>query len=488
MNKEKKPFSVIDLGSNSVRLSIYDNVVRMPQILYEEGHLTELGKDLNAQGCLSPEGLETVFKSFQRFHKIAQDYKTTPTILATEAIRQAKDGPATLEKLQKTFNFPAQLLSGKEEMDLAYQTILFCKENASGLVADYGGGSLELAWLENGTLKKGTSLPIGALRLLQNQDGRDFSYEETKIKVEEALLSLPWINDLKEHPFTLFLLGGSWRALAQFYMQKIRYPLPLVHGYTPDPKSFSTFIEEVTSYTEKDLKELSFKRPKKTLIRASLALCTLLKILKPSSLFYCGYGIREGFLFSLLSSQEKQSSSFTYFAQNHREQTNFSYALFKKITPLFPFMEEAFLESLISLSTPFYPRQYPFQGEQAFFDTLTWNISSWTHEERIFCALVRYISRQGHAPFAHKSLFLPLKTLEKRLFKRALALGQILHILNDLSGQSSTLLEEIDIYSKEKMLILQIPYDYPIKEVLCSLFEEAAQNMGFSSCILRKTP
>lgn len=487
MNKEKKTFSVIDLGSNSVRLSIYDDVVRMPQLLYEEGHLSELGRDLNTQGCLSPEGLKIVFNAFQRFYKITQDFKTIPTVLATEALRQAKDGSEFLEKLHKTFHFPVQLLSGQEEMDLVCQTILFCKENASGLVADYGGGSLELAWLEKGILKKGTSLPIGALRLFQDHNGKILSYKEAQNKVEETLLSLPWLSHTKKHPFTLFLLGGSWRALAQLYMQKTKYPLSLVHGYTPTPENFTAFIEEVSSYTEEDLKEFSLKRPQKSLIRASIALHTLLKVFKPSSLFYCGYGIREGFLFSLLSPIEKQLPSLTYFSQKNGSHITFSDALFKKVCPLFPFMEETFLKALISLSTPFYPRQYPFQGEQAFFDTLTWNISSLTHEERIFCALVRYISRQGHLPFANRSLFLPIKNLEKRLFKRAQALGQILHIFNDLSSQSLTLLEDIEVFSKDKMLILQVPYHYPIKEVLHSLFEEAAQNLGFSSCILKKS-
>lgn len=482
--EKKSPFSLIDLGSNSVRLSIYDSIQRVPELLYEEGFLTELGRDLTTHQKISQDGLKIVEDAFQRFQKITADFKTIPIVLATETFRQAKDGPQILQNLENQYGFSIQALSGQEEMFLAYQAILFCKETASGLVADYGGGSLEIALLENGSLKDGTSLPIGALRLIQDQDGTPFSYQDAKKKIKEVIHTHPWIGNLKKDSITLFLLGGAWRLLAQFYMQTEKYPFPLIHGYTPNSKNFTSFVEEISFYTEKDIARFSTKR-KKTLPRASLALYELLTILKPQSLFYCGYGIREGFLYTNLSSQEKQKYSFLYFAQKKRTLRNFVPILLEKTYPLFPFIEKVFLEALLYIATPFYPRQYPFQGEQAFFEMLTWNIPSLTHEERIFCALVRYIAREGHGPDPQKSSFHSIKILDKRMFKRATALGQLLYILYDICGQSSNLLKEIELFSQNKLLILKAPYHFNIKETSLPLFEQAAQNMGLSSCVLR---
>ena len=151
-------FSVIDLGSNSIRLSIYEALKRAPTLLYEEGHLIELGRDLTRTGQLSKRGLHLAFKALERFHYITKTFHTTPTLLATEAIRQAQNGPEAIREIEKKFPFKTKILSGKEEMVLAAQTILFCSPNASGWLADFGGGSLEIGYLLNGDIIWGTSL------------------------------------------------------------------------------------------------------------------------------------------------------------------------------------------------------------------------------------------------------------------------------------------------------------------------------------------
>lgn len=478
-------FSVIDLGSNSIRLSIYESLERAPTILYEEGHLIELGRDLTRTGQLSKRGLQLAFKALKRFYSITSTFKTTPILLATEAIRQAQNGTDAIKKFKEQFPFEIKVLSGAEEMALASQTILFCFPEASGWFADFGGGSLEIGYLEKGNLRWGTSLPIGALRLLESTTGEILTTQNAEEHILKELKKIPSFHELgisSSSSSFLYLMGGSWRNVAKLLLEKEQYPFPLIHGFSPSPQELCSFASKLALLSPKEISSYTLTHRKKSLPRASLALKCLIEDLSPSTIFYCGYGIREGYLFSCLDAETQCKHPLLTFIQNNHPFPSFAESLFNLLKPLFDTVHPLSLKVACFICKPHFPLQYPFQAEYFFLEILNLNIGGMNHKERIFFALVSYCFSKGSFPKFLQAPFQVIKLLETSEQKTAFQLGLLIRLLYDVSGGNISLLNQL-ILKKETTLIFEYPSDLLIKECSLSLFEEVKKSMSLSPAL-----
>lgn len=479
---QSDPFSVIDLGSNSIRLSIYERLQRSPIVLYEEGHLIELGRDLSRTGYLSKQGLYLAFKALERFEYITQTFQTTPILLATEAMRRAQNGAETIKKIEKRFSFKTKILSGKEEMILAAQTILFCCPNASGWFADYGGGSLEIGYLEKGNLLWGTSLPIGALRLLNSPSGEILTSKQAEDIVLQELKKIPSKDDLRISYSSshIYLMGGAWRTIAKLLLEKENYPFPLIHGFTPEPEKLCSFAKTISSLTPKEISKYTLKQRKKSLPRASLVLKCLIEHLSPSKIFYCGYGIREGYLFSCLIPEIQQQHPLLAFVQARHRFPHFAEALFEILKPIFDTTDPFLLKIVCFMCTPHFPLQYPLQDECVFLEILGLNVGGMDHKDRIFFALVAYCFSKGTSPNLSKSPFQILKLLKVTTHKTAFHLGLLIRFLYDVSGGSLDLLKKLSLKKEGRTLIFQNSSDFLIKDQSKTFFEKVKRSMDLS--------
>ena len=214
INKSKlERTGVIDIGSNTVRLVIFEGPSRSPRYFYNEKVNCGLGIGLRQTDHLHPKGVQKAIKTLQRFVFIANGLKLSNLFfLATAAVRNAIDGPQFVRNLEKKFSINIRVLSGREEGALAAHGVLMSWPMATGIVCDIGGGSLELAHLEGGKIKITQSFRIGPLALNHLPDcGRskiDFILEEL------CEMDLTFPNSVNN----FFLVGGSWRALARIHM------------------------------------------------------------------------------------------------------------------------------------------------------------------------------------------------------------------------------------------------------------------------------
>ena len=164
---------VVDVGSNSIRLVIFDGAARSPAYFYNEKVMAGLGKDMAATGKLNPEGVERAFEALSRFAVIADGLKVRPmTVVATAAVREAEDGPEFRKRVERETGLKLNVIDGEEEARLSAQGVLLGWPDAKGLVCDIGGNSMELAELDGkGGIGKRVTSPLGPFRLQQVKGG-----------------------------------------------------------------------------------------------------------------------------------------------------------------------------------------------------------------------------------------------------------------------------------------------------------------------------
>jgi exopolyphosphatase/guanosine-5'-triphosphate,3'-diphosphate pyrophosphatase len=395
---------VIDIGSNSIRLVVYDTLKRTPLPLFNEKVFCGLGKGLASTGKLNPDGIALAEISIARFLTLVHIMDVVELqILATAAVRDAQDGAAFVEMLERKFNIDITVISGKKEARLAADGVLSSIYAPEGLAGDLGGGSIELIGLENGLMHEQATLPIGPLRLIDTSRG---DRDKMKRMIAEAMETERWLE--KIHPPHFYAIGGSFRALAHIHMTMTRYPLDIVHHYTIKNGPLRKLLKEITSATPQELAKLPGAPSKRldALVPAAFVLEHILDITEPVDVVFSASGIREGYLYEKLSpnlrAEDPLIASATDLASQNGRMPGFAHELFDWMTPLFT--QESESEKRLRLAgcilSEIAWRIHPeYRSEWAFFRILQSTLTGLSHSERVTLGLVlyhRYQSKLKH--------------------------------------------------------------------------------------------
>ncbi len=218
--------AVIDIGSNSVRLVIYDGLLRAPFSICNEKALCGLGRDISDDGSLNSEAVEFALETLRRFSRILTEHGNPPVYtIATAAVRDAKDGKSFVAAVAK-LGFELTVLSGEEEAKYAALGAVSFEPGPCGIVGDMGGGSLELVALNKGTIGESISLPVGPFNIMRKAPGGP---NDAELFIEKELNKVAFLK--KQKCETLYLIGGAWRAVARIHMRLRSYPLSVLHHY-----------------------------------------------------------------------------------------------------------------------------------------------------------------------------------------------------------------------------------------------------------------
>jgi exopolyphosphatase/guanosine-5'-triphosphate,3'-diphosphate pyrophosphatase len=292
------PVGIIDIGSNSIRLVIYEGEGRIPSILFNEKIMAGLGKGLAKSGQLDPDAVKRTVAALARFRRLAEDMGVVKLrTVATAAVRDASNGPDFIARLAEV-GLPVELLSGAAEASLAGHGVLAAIPEADGFVGDLGGGSLELVSVGNSAVGKGVSIPFGVLRVAQMKLASSRALDRALTK---ALTKAGWKGATEGKPF--YMVGGSWRALARLHQTLTDYPLPIVHQYAMAPSEAQRMVRALGQLDPKRIKAIGGISSSRvsSLGHAAMLLAALVRLLKPSALIVSAYGLREGLLHSGLS-------------------------------------------------------------------------------------------------------------------------------------------------------------------------------------------
>lgn len=286
--------AVIDIGSNTVRLVIYGGPPRAPAVLWNEKVSARLGRDLARSNTLPVAAMDEALAALARFSQLVHDLGIEAIeAVATAAARDADNGPDFLASV-RALGIEARLLSGEEEARASAFGAIGAFPQAQGIVADLGGGSLELVPVDGGICGTGVSLPLGTLRLPALR-GNGFA---GKVEAKLAATGLSFGGTP-----ALYMIGGTWRALAIHAMRAADHPLTDPHGFRLDAGEAAAIAKALRSADPDKLTQtrgISTMRAE-TLPHAAALLGVLLDRLRPDAIVFSSWGLREGLHFSRLA-------------------------------------------------------------------------------------------------------------------------------------------------------------------------------------------
>ncbi|MDY0029556.1 MAG: hypothetical protein RBR86_06400 [Pseudobdellovibrionaceae bacterium] len=299
-NLEHSGFAVIDIGSNSVRMVIYDISHIKPVQIFNEKVYCALGRDLSTTGKLNPQGVISANKAIRGYHLIAEAQSVRHVVaVGTAALRDACDGSEFIQSIQDQAGLSIRVLSGDEEAFYAAAGVMALDPNADGVVADFGGGSLELARVSGREIHKKVSLPLGAFRV-RAMEGDCQAVDE---RIREILL--PYKDDFYGLR-SLYGIGGSWRSLAQAHMVETGSSRE-IQGYGIPSSRFIEFCIEIEKMDIPTLRaQYDLEEHKAHLAGVSAqVLRVVLEVFGPQIFVTSSAGVRDGLVHEFLSSKAK---------------------------------------------------------------------------------------------------------------------------------------------------------------------------------------
>lgn len=452
--------AVIDVGSNSVRLVIYRLEGRAIWTVFNEKALAGLGRNLPATGKLSPEGVEMALEALRRFRLTLNGWHRNDIFaVATAAVREASDGPAFLARVEAETGLRLRVLSGAEEARYAALGVLAGHPDATGVVGDMGGSSLELVHLDPGAPRDGVTLPLGPFAL---GAPRPLELDKVRKVIESRIESA----GLRFRTREFHAVGGAWRNLALLHMEMADYPLRVAHQYEmnrSDAVDVARFVARQSKNSLERMQGLSKKRFD-TLPYSALVLDALIERLGIEKIVISAYGLREGLLLEAMpreeAAQDPLIAGCEALTMVHGHQSDLGASLCHWIKPAFDQLPKVFGERegvltqaachLADLGARLHPDH---RAELAFEQVLRAPIAGMSHAERAFLAGAAFARHNGSPTTPEPVTVNRVLTVERR--QRARALGSAIRLGCDLSGRNARLLDHCSLAIEEDRLVLR---------------------------------
>lgn len=305
-----KNIAVIDIGSNSMRVLVYEIYENNSfKIIDEEKRMTRLGQFIDENDNLSNEGIGKLLITLEFFKILCEKNDVVEIIVvATEAIRRAKNRDYILSLVKDKTNLDIRVLSGIEESAYGYITIKATMDIKDALLIDIGGSSMEITLMKDKKILNGVSLPLGSIPLTKLFPF-DVPADKTTISAFKKFIfnefdKLPWLKLAKNLP--LIGIGGTARSIGKIHKKFIKYPLDLLHNYTmlfDEIKIIHEYVLNLNTNQKAKLKGLP--RERSDIFTAPFsALVMLMSYCNCPAFRISQYGIREGVLYEKLLNKD----------------------------------------------------------------------------------------------------------------------------------------------------------------------------------------
>ncbi|RTM08047.1 MAG: exopolyphosphatase [Hyphomicrobiales bacterium] len=303
--QDRRPLSIIDIGSNSIRLVVYEGLARSPSLLFNEKMLAGLGRGIVSTGKLDPEAVTRSMEEFRRFRALSDQAGAEHMyVLATAAAREAGNGPDFIHRAEEVLRTEIRVLTGRQEAYYSALGVISGFHPANGIAGDLGGGSLELIDINREAIGDGITLPLGGLRL---QDMAKNSLVQAQKIARQELARAKLLKGGQGRAF--YAVGGTWRNLARLHMEMNNYPLGIMHHYEISADSAQTFLKQVAKGEVEKVRGIEgvSKNRRSLLPYGAVVLQEIMSAMQPSKIVVSAQGVREGFLYSLLDAEEQKA-------------------------------------------------------------------------------------------------------------------------------------------------------------------------------------
>jgi exopolyphosphatase/guanosine-5'-triphosphate,3'-diphosphate pyrophosphatase len=465
LSDDRAPVAVVDIGSNSVRLIVYESASRAPAPVFNEKVLCGLGRSIATTGKLDAEGVSRALRALRRFRALIDQLDVTRVeVIATAAAREAENGPEFIAQVERVLGRKVALLSGTMEAELAALGVVSGVYAADGFAGDLGGGSLELIDVRGGRLSDAVTMPLGGLRLIDTSAG---NLKKARDFVDAEFDKLDWLEKGRGRDF--YAIGGTWRALARLHMTQTNYPLSVMHNYripAEDALKFAALLDHQSQSSLAGIRDISSAR-RETVPYGALVLERLIKQMKPRAIVVSVMGIREGLLYSLLDEEEREKDSLLEACANLAKQRSRSLenayelcawtdALFQAPGPV-ETPEQRRLRHAACLLSDIGWRAHPdYRGVQSLNLVAHGDFVGVDHPGRAFLALTAYYRNEGKDDLSQKLVEL----VDKDTLKRARILGAAFRVAHMVSGAMPGVLPNTPLTYEGNRLIWTLPEPY----------------------------
>ena len=454
-----KRSAVIDIGSNSVRLVIYRMVRSAAIPHFNEKVLAGLGRGLKDTKRLSEDGRVSAISALERYSAILKALGVSDiNIVATAAVRVAKDGPDFVKQVEGIFGHPVRVLSGGDEARLSALGVMSGTYRARGIVGDLGGSSLEFSRIEDGQSHGGETHLLGPLSM---ED--DLSIKERRKRVRKALAKSEIIS--AEPGGVFYAVGGAWRAIAKLHIQMQEYPLQVLHGYRIEAREVAQFARHIivgSPVMRSQIVEATGRTPE-NISHAAVVLEQVFEIGGFEQLYISANGVREGVLAEAENIQDGAPLIDGIAATAHLDQTQYAFgdALHRFVSPVLPKDGDLFgssekqtrIDRAACMLADSGARLHPDHRADLAYDlTLRGAYSGATHAQRAFLALAvgcRYY-KSFRRPQQDRVL------MPQTRADRARQLGVLMRLGAVFSGRSAPILERASLSNEGGRLILRV--------------------------------
>jgi exopolyphosphatase/guanosine-5'-triphosphate,3'-diphosphate pyrophosphatase len=478
---------VVDIGSNSVRLVIYEGPHRALSPDFNEKALCAIGKGIGTTGRLDPNGAAAAIKALQRFRMVA-DIRGVKRVdaVATAAVRDASNGAEFIQRARDALGAPIRILSGEDEARLAAEGVLGGMPDADGIVGDLGGGSLEITPVDRGEIHPGVSLPFGPLRLMDASDGK---IDRARSIVDQGLESVRFLDRLKGR--ALYAVGGVWRSIARIHLTRAKHPVQVLHAYTMSREDAIEHTEFLSGKNRRALELIGeeTRRRAEAVPFGAVVLERLIKATKLDRVVVSSYGVREGVLFQRMPPDVRQQDPLLAatgdWAQREARDPSLEDVLVQWTHALFPHEaadDARHRRAACALSDVMW-RGHPDHRADAIFQmALNGNFTGIDHRGRGMLALALHHRYSGldtpPGNYSRLSAF-----LGDEACSWAMTLGAALRLAYAIAGPSGDVVRQTSLRITAASAILAMPR--ALEHLWCEPVERKLEDLA-AAC--RKTP
>jgi exopolyphosphatase/guanosine-5'-triphosphate,3'-diphosphate pyrophosphatase len=495
--KRASSVAVIDIGSNSVRMVVYEQLARSLVSVFNEKALCGLGREVQSTGLLAPDAVAKALTSLRRFRALCRIQKVGRVYaIATAACRDATNGPDFIRRAERICGTQIEILSGPREAKLSALGVISGIHNPDGIVGDLGGGSLELIDVRKNRVHSGVTLPLGSLAL-QDASQKSLKRAERIVKTE-----ISGVAHLKAgRGRTFYAVGGTWRSLARIHIIQSGYPLKVMHGYSipaADALDFAVRLRRLAATNMlADIEAVSDAR-RPLLTYAALVLEYVIRVAQPKTIVFSTFGVREGLFYEMLPADERSEDGLICAAQNlnrllsrsarHAEELIAWTDRLARVVHLRETAEDRRLRHAACLLSDIGWRVHPdHRGEETLSLITNGNFGSISHQGRAFVALAvfyRYagLSEQNEPPETIRELLPPA------MDERARLLGAAFRVAHLISAARPGVLPATHFRSRGRKLMLVFEHQMVdlVADRVGSRFKQLARLIGRSGSIVRR--
>jgi exopolyphosphatase / guanosine-5'-triphosphate,3'-diphosphate pyrophosphatase len=495
--KRASSVAVIDIGSNSVRLVVYEAMARSLITIFNEKTLCGLGREVQSTGLLAPDAVDKALTSLRRFRALCRVMKVGRTYaIATAACRDASNGAEFIAKAERICGVPIEILSGPREARLSALGVGSGVHKPDGIVGDLGGGSLELIDVRGHRVRGGVTLPLGTLAL---QDLSHKSLKRAERIVKSEISGVDRIEAGRGRNF--YAVGGTWRALARIHIIQSEYPLGVMHGYTIPAQDALDFVRRLRRLVAANMLaniEVVADARRPLLAYAALVLEYIIRVAKPKNIVFSTFGVREGLLYEMLPEAERAKDGFICAAQElnkilsrsarHAEELIEWTDRLVRVIRLRETDEDRRLRHAACLLSDIGWRVHPdHRGEETLNLITNGNFGSISHQGRIFVALsvfFRYagLSVENEPPLIMQEMVPP------SMLERARLLGAAFRVAHLISAARPGVLPATHFrtHGRKLMLVFEHKLVDLVADRVGSRFKQLARLVGRSGSIIRR--